>query len=83
MPPSVDTSPWESTVVLGNGDVAVIRPLTPHDREALAAFHRRQSRDSIYRRYFSPKPELSERDLDHFTRVDMTDRVALAVESHG
>ena len=40
-------------------------------------------RDSIYRRYFSPKPELSDRDLDHFTHIDMTDRVALAVESHG
>ena len=83
MPSPADTSPWESTVVLGNGDVAVIRPLTPDDRDALAAFHRRQSRDSIYRRYFSPKPELSDRDLDHFTHIDMTDRVALAVESHG
>ena len=83
MPSPADPSPWESTVVLGNGDVAVIRPLTPHDRDALAAFHRRQSKDSIYRRYFSPKPELSDRDLDHFTHIDMTDRVALAVESHG
>ena len=60
-----------------------IRPLTPDDRDALATFHRRQSKDSIYRRYFSPKPELSERDLHHFTHIDMTDRVALAVESHG
>ena len=83
MPQSADPSPWESTVVLGNGDVAVIRPLTPDDRQALAAFHRRQSKDSIYRRYFSPKPELSDRDLDHFTNIDMTDRVALAVESRG
>ena len=80
MPSPAEPSPWESTVVLGNGDVAVIRPLTPHDREALATFHRRQSKDSIYRRYFSPKPELSERDLDHFTDVDMIDRVALVVE---
>ncbi len=83
MPSSTDTSPWESAVVLGNGDIAVIRPLTPDDRDALATFHRRQSKDSIYRRYFSPKPELSERDLHHFTHIDMTDRVALAVESHG
>jgi acyl-CoA synthetase (NDP forming)/GNAT superfamily N-acetyltransferase len=73
----------ESTVVLGNGDTAVIRPLTPDDSEALAEFHRRQSRDSIYRRFFSPKPELTQQDLDHFTDVDMVDRVALAVESHG
>ncbi len=75
-------SPWASTVVLGNGDTVFIRPLTPDDRPALAAFHQRQSPDSIYRRFFSPKPELSEKELLHFTSVDMVDRAALAVESH-
>jgi acyl-CoA synthetase (NDP forming)/GNAT superfamily N-acetyltransferase len=75
-------SPWASTVVLGNGDTVFIRPLTTDDRPALAAFHKRQSADSIYRRYFSPKPELSDKELLHFTDVDMVDRAALAVESH-
>jgi acyl-CoA synthetase (NDP forming)/RimJ/RimL family protein N-acetyltransferase len=81
--PATTESPWESTVVLGNGDTAVIRPLVPADRDALAAFHRAQSSDSIYRRYFSPKPELSTRDLDHFTRIDMVDRAALTVQLRG
>ncbi len=75
-------SPWASTVVLGNGDTVFIRPLTTDDRPALADFHRRQSQESIYRRFFSPKPELSEKELLHFTDVDMIDRAALAVESH-
>lgn len=75
-------SPWASTVVLGNGDTVFIRPLTTDDRPALAAFHKRQSSDSIYRRYFSPKPELSDKELLHFTDVDMVDRAALVVESH-
>ena len=70
-------------MVLGNGDTAIIRPMTPGDRDALAEFHRSQSADSIYRRYFSPKPELTSRDLDHFTGIDMIDRVALVVESRG
>jgi acyl-CoA synthetase (NDP forming)/RimJ/RimL family protein N-acetyltransferase len=78
-----EPSPWESTIVLGNGDTAIIRPLVPDDRDALAQFHRSQSADSIYRRYFSPKPELTTRDLDHFTEIDMVDRVALVVESRG
>ncbi len=78
-----EPSPWESTIVLGNGDTAIIRPLVPSDRDALASFHRSQSADSIYRRYFSPKPELTKRDLDHFTEIDMVDRVALVVESRG
>lgn len=72
---------WASSVVLGSGDTAYIRPLTTADKPALAAFHERQSADSVYRRYFSPKPILSERDLEHFTNIDMVDRVALAVES--
>jgi acyl-CoA synthetase (NDP forming)/GNAT superfamily N-acetyltransferase len=75
-------SPWASSVVLGSGDTAFIRPLTRDDRPALAEFHRRQSPESIYRRFFSPKPELSAKELDHFTAVDMVDRAALAVESH-
>lgn len=82
--PANDTDapdPWASSVVLGSGDTAYVRPLTTADKPALAAFHQRQSAESIYRRYFSPKPRLSDSDLEHFTNIDMVDRVALAVES--
>ena len=74
------TERWSSTVVLGDGESALVRPIRPDDAPALAAFHDRQSRDSIYRRYFSPKPHLSDADLRHFTEVDFVDRVALVVE---
>ena len=74
---------WASDVVLGDGETVHIRPIRPSDRPALAAFHRRQSPQSIYRRYFSPKPELSAPVLDHFTNVDMVGRVALVVERYG
>ena len=50
---------------------------------ALAAFHERQSPESIYRRFFSPKPRLTDADLEHFTVVDFVDRVALVVERYG
>jgi acyl-CoA synthetase (NDP forming)/GNAT superfamily N-acetyltransferase len=80
--PHPSESPWASSVVLASGDSAFIRPLTVDDKEALAEFHLQQSPESIYRRFFSPKPELSEKELDHFTDIDMVDRVALAVESH-
>ena len=72
-----------SDVVLGDGETVHIRPMTPADAPALAAFHLAQSTDSTYRRYFSPKPKLTERDLDHFTNVDLVDRVALVVEERG
>ncbi len=68
--------------MLGDGSTAFIRPLVPADQAALLAFHTSQSKESIYKRYFSPKPSLSVSELDHFTTVDMVDRVALAVEVH-
>ena len=58
---------WSSTVVLGDGETALVRPIRPDDAPALAAFHDRQSPESIYRRYFSPKPHLTDADLAHFT----------------
>jgi acyl-CoA synthetase (NDP forming)/GNAT superfamily N-acetyltransferase len=81
--PTVGSDRWVSTVVLGDGDTAVVRPITPADRIALAEFHARQSDESKYRRYFSAKPTLSASELTHFTELDFVDRVALVVERHG
>ena len=78
-----DESPWATTVVLGDGDTAFIRPLVPSDQDALLAFHQAQSSDSVYRRFFSAKPTLTDSELEHFTTVDMVDRAALAVELRG
>jgi GNAT superfamily N-acetyltransferase len=69
--------------VLGDGTSAVIRPITPRDAPALAAFHLRQSPESRYYRYFSPKPELTDAELERFTTVDFVDRAALVIEEHG
>jgi acyl-CoA synthetase (NDP forming)/RimJ/RimL family protein N-acetyltransferase len=74
---------WAADVVLGNGETVHIRPIRPTDAAALAEFHRRQSPQSIYRRYFTPKPELSAPSLEHFTNVDFVDRAALVVERRG
>ncbi len=89
MEPANDVAPqdplerWTSTVVLGDGTTAVIRPIMPEDASALATFHVDQSPESRYRRFFSPKPTLRESDLERFTNVDFVDRVALVVEDHG
>ncbi len=89
MEPAVPAAPddvmatWSSTVVLGDGSTAAIRPITPADAPTLADFHVRQSDSSRYRRFFSPKPTLSTSDLERFTNVDFVDRVALVVEDRG
>ncbi len=74
---------WTSTIVLGDGSTAVIRPISASDAPALAEFHATQSPESRYRRFFSPKPELTETELERFTNIDFVDRVAFVVEEHG
>lgn len=68
---------WEADVLLRDGRTAHIRPIQPEDRELLVDFYSRVSDQSKYYRFFSPMPQLSERDLDRFTRVDHRDRVAM------
>ncbi|MGI9596669.1 MAG: GNAT family N-acetyltransferase [Acidimicrobiales bacterium] len=67
---------WETHAVLKDGSTVEIRPIMVDDRAALAEFHSRQSRESIYFRYFRYRPELSDKELDHFTQVDYRDRMA-------
>jgi acyl-CoA synthetase (NDP forming)/RimJ/RimL family protein N-acetyltransferase len=68
---------FETDVVLSDGATAHVRPIRPDDDSRLLAFHARQSPESIYYRYFSPRPRLSERDVDHLTTLDYVDRMAL------
>jgi RimJ/RimL family protein N-acetyltransferase/succinyl-CoA synthetase alpha subunit len=70
---------WASDVVLADGGTAHVRPIFPADAPGLLALHARLSRESIYLRFFSPHPRLSERELAHFTHVDHDARVALVV----
>lgn len=67
---------WEADVLLTDGGTMHLRPIRPGDRGLVEAFHARQSPESIYYRYFSPRPVLSEADLDRLTRVDHLDRMA-------
>ncbi|KJK10500.1 multidrug ABC transporter permease [Terrabacter sp. 28] len=74
---------WEADVVLRDGSVAHIRPITPDDADGIRAFHSKQSEESIYLRFFAPLRELSERDVHRFTHVDHHDRVALVATLDG
>jgi acyl-CoA synthetase (NDP forming)/RimJ/RimL family protein N-acetyltransferase len=82
-PPSLPSdypSAFETDVVLADGATVQVRPIRPDDADRLAAFHERQSPESIYFRYFSPRPRLTERDLERLTTVDYTDRFALVAQ---
>lgn len=68
---------WEADVVLRDGSTAHVRPITPADRQALQDFHTGQSQRSTYMRFFAAMARLSDRDLERFTTMDHTNRVAL------
>ncbi|GII91777.1 bifunctional acetate--CoA ligase family protein/GNAT family N-acetyltransferase [Sinosporangium siamense] len=68
---------WEADVVLADGGTAHVRPIRPADADRMRAFYARLSDESIYFRFFGPRPELSDREVTRFTTVDYVDRVAL------
>lgn len=54
-----------------------VRPIRPEDAPRLVAFHARLSPRSVYLRFFSAHPTLSESEVTRFTAVDYEDRLAL------
>jgi len=75
VPPAYPAA-WEADVVLADGATVHVRPIRPDDGPRLVDFHGRQSPESIYFRYFTPRPHLSDKEVDHFTHVDYVDRMA-------
>jgi acyl-CoA synthetase (NDP forming)/RimJ/RimL family protein N-acetyltransferase len=68
---------WEADVVLSDGGTAHLRPIRPDDAELLREFYSRLSPESIYYRFFSPRPRLTDKEVEHFTTVDYDKRAAL------
>jgi acetyl coenzyme A synthetase (ADP forming)-like protein len=68
---------WETAVVLADGGTVRIRPIRPTDPTAHRAFIARLSPEARYYRFFSPRNELTEREVQHFCNVDYVDRMAL------
>jgi GNAT superfamily N-acetyltransferase len=67
-----------------DGDLTLlVRPIRPDDAARLKEFHHRLSTRSTYLRFFNVHPELSPREVEHFTCVDYQSRLALVVECDG
>jgi GNAT superfamily N-acetyltransferase len=64
-------------VALRDGSRVEIRALGPTDKSGLASGFGRLSERSRYRRFLSPTPELTPRQLAYFTGVDHHDHEAL------
>jgi acetyl coenzyme A synthetase (ADP forming)-like protein len=68
---------FDADVVLSDGGTVLIRPIRPDDGPALGRFHEGLSAESVYLRYFSPHPHLSDAELRFLTTVDYRWRMAL------
>ncbi|WP_233511071.1 bifunctional acetate--CoA ligase family protein/GNAT family N-acetyltransferase [Actinomadura craniellae] len=68
---------WEADVIVADGGTAQLRPIRSEDADLLRAFYSRLSAESIYYRFFSPRPRLTDREIEHLTTVDHHRRVAL------
>jgi RimJ/RimL family protein N-acetyltransferase len=68
---------------LPDGTAYALRPIGPDDRDALAAFMARLSRDTVLRRFLVAKPHLSSSELRHLTDVDQIHHLALVAEPVG
>jgi acyl-CoA synthetase (NDP forming)/RimJ/RimL family protein N-acetyltransferase len=79
MPAASYPTRWEADVALSDGGTVHIRPVKPDDAALVEEFHNRQSRESIYFRYFSPMPKLTSRELARLTQVDYLDHLSLVV----
>ena len=66
-------------LVVADGRRLKIRPIERQERDRLRRLFMRLTPESRYRRYLSPKPALSERELDHLLDVDHVHHEALAV----
>jgi GNAT superfamily N-acetyltransferase len=62
------------------GTTVHVRPIRPDDASRLVAFHASLTPRSVYRRFFSVHPKLSEAEVKRFTCVDYVDRLALIAE---
>lgn len=74
---------WTADVTLTDGAPARVRPIGRDDARRLAEFHAKLSPESIYLRFFSPHPRLSDAEIAHFTGVDHDSRVALVMFVNG
>src|SRR3954453_17220851 len=70
-------------IVLPDGGVVAVRPLRRGDRAEIAAAVARLSERSRYLRFASPKPRLTERELDHLLDVDHVASEALIAVDPG
>jgi len=72
-----EAAKYSAVEALRDGRRVEIRALRPEDRDELVAAVRRVSAQSLYRRFFSPKKNFTDKEIAFFVNIDFVDHVAL------
>ena len=64
---------------LKDGTEVTVRAIRREDRASVLSTFKGLDREAVYRRFFSPKKELTDAELKHLTEVDFGEVVALVV----
>ena len=78
----VDFSNYSVREKLKDGTEVTVRAIRPGDGPAILEAFRALDAESIYRRFFSPKKELSDAELKQLTDVDFRGVMALVATAH-
>jgi RimJ/RimL family protein N-acetyltransferase len=75
----LDVSKFSAIHMLRDGRQVLIRAIKPEDRDGFVEAVSRASPDSLRRRFFTIRRHFSEQELERFSHVDFSSRVALTV----
>lgn len=73
----MDARQYYEKEILRNGQEVVFRAVRPEDTERIVAAFKQLEAQSIYTRFFGPKKEITEAELQSFREIDFDTRVTL------
>lgn len=73
----MDAQQYHEKEVLRNGLEVVIRAARPEDAERIVEAYKELEAESIYMRFFGPKKEITDAELQRFREIDFDTRVTL------
>ena len=79
----MDPRNYSADETLRDGTPVTIRAIRRDDKSRLLEAFKSLDRESVYRRFFSPKKELTDSELEQLTDVDFNQIVALVVTTQG
>lgn len=77
----MEFSRYRVEATLRDGTPVVIRAIRPEDRSALQEGIRLLSDQTVYQRFFAPKPTLTDSELTYLTELDFRNHVGLLAEN--